>query len=118
MVRCVECYRIHPLVRSRDKGAVIGGIGSGYVFCPSFLFYQRFACKLPTVFSVPTRVHAAHQFKSLPHTVKKYILRMKVDPLPAHTAEHRPGRLWLTASTDHLPHHSPSTFSFRRISPN
>ena len=35
-----------------------------------------------TVFSVPTYTHAAYQIKALPHNVKKYIFRMKVDPLP------------------------------------
>ena len=36
----------------------------------------------PAVFSVPTHVHAAYQLKALPHNIKKYIFRMKVDPLP------------------------------------
>ena len=35
-----------------------------------------------TVFSVPTDTHAAYQIKALPHNIKKYIFRMKVDPLP------------------------------------
>ncbi|KAH8995274.1 MFS sugar transporter [Lactarius hatsudake] len=34
------------------------------------------------VFSVPTQTHAAYQIKALPHNIKKYIFRMKVDPLP------------------------------------
>ena len=34
------------------------------------------------VFSVPTDTHAAYQIKAFPHNVKKYIFRMKVDPLP------------------------------------
>jgi hypothetical protein len=37
---------------------------------------------IPLVFSVPTHVHAAYQIKALPHNIKKYIFRMKVDPLP------------------------------------
>ena len=36
----------------------------------------------PLVFSVPTHTHAAYQIKALPHNIKKYIFRMKVDPLP------------------------------------
>jgi len=36
----------------------------------------------PLVFSVPTQTHAAYQIKALPHNIKKYIFRMKVDPLP------------------------------------
>ena len=35
-----------------------------------------------TVFSVPTHTHAAYQLKALPHNIKKYFFRMKVDPLP------------------------------------
>lgn len=35
-----------------------------------------------TVFSVPTRVHAAYQMKALPHNIKKYIFRMDVPDLP------------------------------------
>jgi hypothetical protein len=35
-----------------------------------------------SVFSVPTRTHAAYQIKALPHNIKKYIFRMNVDPLP------------------------------------
>ncbi|KAH9983618.1 hypothetical protein BJV74DRAFT_776813 [Russula compacta] len=38
--------------------------------------------ELDQVFSVPTRTHAAYQIKALPHNIKKYIFRMKVDPLP------------------------------------
>ncbi|KAH9961498.1 hypothetical protein BC827DRAFT_1131587 [Russula dissimulans] len=38
--------------------------------------------ELDQVFSVPTHVHAAYQIKALPHNIKKYIFRMKVDPLP------------------------------------
>ncbi|KAH8993463.1 hypothetical protein EDB92DRAFT_1815530 [Lactarius akahatsu] len=34
------------------------------------------------VFSVPTQTHAAYQIKALPHNIKKYIFRMKADPLP------------------------------------
>ena len=34
------------------------------------------------MFSVPTHVHAAYQLKALRHNIKKYIYRMKVDPLP------------------------------------
>ncbi|KAH9018016.1 MFS sugar transporter [Lactarius pseudohatsudake] len=34
------------------------------------------------VFSVPTQTHAAYQIRALPHNIKKYIFRMKVDPLP------------------------------------
>jgi hypothetical protein len=35
-----------------------------------------------SVFSVPTHTHAAYQIKALPHNIKKYIFRMKVEPLP------------------------------------
>ncbi|TFY77670.1 hypothetical protein EWM64_g6345 [Hericium alpestre] len=38
--------------------------------------------ELDQVFSVPTHTHAAYQLKALPHNIKKYIFRMKVDPLP------------------------------------
>ncbi|TFY58958.1 hypothetical protein EVG20_g7967 [Dentipellis fragilis] len=38
--------------------------------------------ELDQVFSVPTHIHAAYQLKALPHNIKKYIFRMKVDPLP------------------------------------
>ncbi|KAJ8696572.1 hypothetical protein PTI98_006432 [Pleurotus ostreatus] len=38
--------------------------------------------ELDAVFSVPTHVHAAYQIKALPHNIKKYFFRMKVDPLP------------------------------------
>ena len=38
--------------------------------------------ELDQVFSVPTRRHAAYQLKALPHNIKKYIFRMRVDPLP------------------------------------
>ncbi|KAL0956130.1 hypothetical protein HGRIS_002296 [Hohenbuehelia grisea] len=38
--------------------------------------------ELDQVFSVPTHVHASYQLKALPHNIKKYIFRMKVDPLP------------------------------------
>ncbi|KAH9013143.1 MFS sugar transporter [Lactarius pseudohatsudake] len=38
--------------------------------------------ELDQVFSVPTQTHAAYQIKALPHNIKKYIFRMKVDPLP------------------------------------
>ncbi|KAI9452476.1 hypothetical protein BJY52DRAFT_1403480 [Lactarius psammicola] len=38
--------------------------------------------ELDQVFSVPTHTHAAYQIKALPHNIKKYIFRMKVDPLP------------------------------------
>ncbi|KAH9983617.1 hypothetical protein BJV74DRAFT_849720 [Russula compacta] len=38
--------------------------------------------ELDQVFSVPTRTHAAYQIKALPLNIKKYIFRMKVDPLP------------------------------------
>ena len=34
------------------------------------------------VFSVPTRTHAAYQLKALPRNIKKYFLRMEVEPLP------------------------------------
>jgi hypothetical protein len=46
----------------------------------SFLIYAR--PPNPSVFSVPTHVHAAYQIKALPHNIKKYIFRMKVDDLP------------------------------------
>jgi hypothetical protein len=36
----------------------------------------------PLVFSVPTHTHAAYQIKVVPRNIKKYIFRMKVDPLP------------------------------------
>ena len=35
-----------------------------------------------TVFSVPTHTHATYQLKALPHNIKKYIFRMKVEDLP------------------------------------
>ncbi|KAI5123855.1 hypothetical protein M0805_005672 [Coniferiporia weirii] len=38
--------------------------------------------ELDQVFSVPTRIHAGYQIRALPHNIKKYIFRMKVDPLP------------------------------------
>ncbi|KAG7093135.1 hypothetical protein E1B28_009418 [Marasmius oreades] len=38
--------------------------------------------ELDQVFSVPTRIHAAYQLKALPHNIRKYIFRMKVDDLP------------------------------------
>ena len=38
--------------------------------------------ELDQVFSVPTRKHASYQIKALPHNVRKYIFRQKVDPLP------------------------------------
>ncbi|KAJ3481748.1 hypothetical protein NLI96_g7449 [Meripilus lineatus] len=38
--------------------------------------------ELDQVFSVPTHVHAAYQLKALPHNIKKYIFRMKVEDLP------------------------------------
>jgi len=38
--------------------------------------------ELDQVFSVPTHTHAAYQIKALPHNIKKYILRMQVDPIP------------------------------------
>ena len=34
------------------------------------------------VFSVPTHTHASYQIKALPYNIKKYIFRMKVDPMP------------------------------------
>lgn len=33
------------------------------------------------VFSVSTHTHAAYQLKALPHNIKKYIFRMKVDDM-------------------------------------
>jgi Sugar (and other) transporter len=45
------------------------------------LFYKH-RIHLLSVFSVPTHTHAAYQIKALPHNIKKYIFRMKVDPLP------------------------------------
>ncbi|KAK7472875.1 hypothetical protein VKT23_000983 [Stygiomarasmius scandens] len=38
--------------------------------------------ELDQVFSVPTHTHAAYQIKALPHHIKKYIFRMKVDDIP------------------------------------
>ncbi|KAL4252611.1 major facilitator superfamily protein [Abortiporus biennis] len=38
--------------------------------------------ELDQVFSVPTHIHASYQLKALPRNIKKYIFRMKVDPLP------------------------------------
>ncbi|KAI0062831.1 hypothetical protein BV25DRAFT_469992 [Artomyces pyxidatus] len=38
--------------------------------------------ELDQVFSVPTRVHAAYQIKAVPHNIKKYIFRMKIDSYP------------------------------------
>jgi len=38
--------------------------------------------ELDQVFSVPTRTHAAYQLKALPHNIKRYIFRMKVEDLP------------------------------------
>lgn len=37
---------------------------------------------ISTVFSVPTRVHAAYQVKALPRNIKKYIFRMNVPDVP------------------------------------
>ncbi|KLO20378.1 proton myo-inositol cotransporter [Schizopora paradoxa] len=37
--------------------------------------------ELDQVFSVPTRKHAAYQLKALPHHFKKYVLRMRVEPM-------------------------------------
>lgn len=38
--------------------------------------------ELDQVYAVPTHTHAAYQMKALPHNIKKYIFRMKVDDLP------------------------------------
>lgn len=38
--------------------------------------------ELDQVFSVPTHVHATYQLKALPHNIKKYIFRRRVEPLP------------------------------------
>ena len=38
--------------------------------------------ELDQVFSVPTHVHAAYQLKALPRNIKRYIFRMRVEPLP------------------------------------
>ncbi|KAF9257692.1 hypothetical protein L218DRAFT_975133 [Marasmius fiardii PR-910] len=38
--------------------------------------------ELDQVFSVPTRIHAAYQLKALPHNIKKYVFRRKVEDLP------------------------------------
>ncbi|ESK87138.1 mfs sugar transporter [Moniliophthora roreri MCA 2997] len=38
--------------------------------------------ELDQVFSVSTRKHASYQLKALPHNIKKYIFRMKVEDLP------------------------------------
>ena len=43
---------------------------------------KRFYSHTHSVFSVPTHTHAAYQLKALPHNIKKYIFRMKVDPIP------------------------------------
>lgn len=50
-------------------------------FSPNFWMKSRLI-SISTVFSVPTRTHAAYQLKALPHNIKKYFFRMKVDPLP------------------------------------
>ena len=39
---------------------------------------------------MPTRTHAAYQLKALPRNIKKYLFRMKVEPLPPlYEHEHR-----------------------------
>jgi hypothetical protein len=52
--------------------------------CRYSAFFSSIHAYLPnrSVFSVPTRSHAAYQIKALPHNIKKYIFRMKVDDLP------------------------------------
>ncbi|KAI0037114.1 hypothetical protein K488DRAFT_81345 [Vararia minispora EC-137] len=52
--------------------------------------------ELDEVFSVPSEQHAWYQLKALPHNIKKYVFRMKTEPLPplykhegAPSAEHR-----------------------------
>ncbi|KAN0116412.1 major facilitator superfamily [Russula decolorans] len=55
-------------------------------FCAILLFVPETKAlsleELDQVFSVPTKTHAAYQLKALPHNIKKYIFRMKVDPMP------------------------------------
>ena len=38
--------------------------------------------ELDQVFSVPTHTHAAYQIRAFTRNVKKYVFRMKVDPMP------------------------------------
>ncbi|KAH9839427.1 uncharacterized protein C8Q71DRAFT_846982 [Rhodofomes roseus] len=38
--------------------------------------------ELDQVFSVPTHRHASYQLKALPHNIKKYIFRMKIEDMP------------------------------------
>jgi hypothetical protein len=49
---------------------------------PPPLFKNAFYSPTVSVFSVPTHIHAAYQIKALPRNIKKYIFRMKVDPIP------------------------------------
>jgi hypothetical protein len=64
---------------SGDKSALARRVGPRYLlhlpFNPGYTHTYL-------VFSVPTYTHAAYQIKALPHNIKKYIFRMKVDPLP------------------------------------
>ena len=38
--------------------------------------------ELDQVFSVPTHIHAAYQIKSLKYNIRKYVFRIKEEPLP------------------------------------
>jgi hypothetical protein len=49
------------------------------LFRRTFFFFHSHTY---SVFSVPTHTHAAYQIKALPHNIKKFIFRMKVDPMP------------------------------------
>jgi hypothetical protein len=46
------------------------------------VFYFFIYATNVSVFSVPTHTHATYQIKALPHNIKKYIFRRKVDPMP------------------------------------
>jgi sugar porter (SP) family MFS transporter len=54
-------------------------------FCAILLFVPETKAlsleELDQVFSVSTHTHAAYQLKALPHNIKKYIFRMKVDDM-------------------------------------
>ena len=70
--------RVNHSVDSYDEFSLIG-------FLLILLFVPETKAlsleELDQVFSVPTRKHAAYQLKALPHHFKKYVLRMRVEPL-------------------------------------
>lgn len=49
---------------------------------PVAVLFRRRLFTHHLVFSVSTHTHAAYQLKALPHNIKKYIFRMKVDDMP------------------------------------